>query len=222
VYSLGCVLFHLLAGRPPFVEKNVMAQMVKHATEKPAPLASMAEKVPPGLQAVFDKITAKRPDDRFQTPAAAAEALRPFLPSEGVTATAPAVLPAYKQWLESESGMDLPAELKKPSAAPTPPPKPAALVAKPTGAVPAAKPVAARPVPPAEDVIDVELVSPPASAADHRSLLDLNRRDFLMLGTGGVLVGLAIGVGVGLAKLLAGPTNRPEPTDGKEPDKATP
>ena len=32
IYSLGCVLYHLLAGRTPFADKNVMTQMVKHAT----------------------------------------------------------------------------------------------------------------------------------------------------------------------------------------------
>ena len=83
IYSIGCVLYHCLTGRPPFPESNIMTQMLKHATEKPVPLASLADDVPPGLQTVIDRMLAKSPDDRFATPAEAAEALTPFLVIDG-------------------------------------------------------------------------------------------------------------------------------------------
>src|SRR5262245_21395577 len=54
IYSLGCVLYHALTGRPPFVEPNIMALMVKHATEEPLPVAAFVPDLPPGLQAVLD------------------------------------------------------------------------------------------------------------------------------------------------------------------------
>ena len=66
IYSLGCVLYHCLTGRPPFPETNIMAQMLKHATEKPAPLASLVPDVPGGLQAVLDRMLAKSPNDRYR------------------------------------------------------------------------------------------------------------------------------------------------------------
>jgi serine/threonine protein kinase len=52
LYSLGCVLYHLIAGRPPFEDKTVMALVVKHATENPPSLRTAAPDVPTGLEAV--------------------------------------------------------------------------------------------------------------------------------------------------------------------------
>src|SRR6185503_5896753 len=68
IYSLGCVLYHGITGRTPFPDANIMTQMLRHATEMPPPLAKSAE-VPAGLQDVLDKLIAKRPEERYQTPA---------------------------------------------------------------------------------------------------------------------------------------------------------
>jgi eukaryotic-like serine/threonine-protein kinase len=111
IYSLGCVLYHCLAGRPPFPETNIMAQMLKHATEKPAPIASLVPDVPAGLQTVIDGMLAKSPDDRYATPAAAAEALKPFVGTGGVVPTPVNVVPEFKAWLESESHLEMPKNL---------------------------------------------------------------------------------------------------------------
>src|SRR5205085_6278697 len=84
IYSLGCVLFHCLTGRTPFTDSNIMTQMLRHATENPPPLASIVDGIPAGLQEVLDKLTAKRPEDRYDTPADGAEALKRFqTPGEG-------------------------------------------------------------------------------------------------------------------------------------------
>ncbi len=242
IYSMGCVLFHLVNGRPPFVEKNVMALMVKHATEKIQPLVG----VNPGLQAVFEKLTAKKAAERYETPAMAAEALRPYLPSDGATAIAPPVLPEYRQWLETESSLEMPAEMaKKPTGGSGPsaalPAKTAPMAALPAKAVPTAKaapastkmkPIAAA-VPTDDDMIDVELVTlpvapPPRMIAapqpvahdDDRPLTDLNRRDYIMLGIGGFMIAAAGGLGVGLARLIGGKAPPPSPeTEVKEEKK---
>ena len=102
IYSLGCVLFHALAGRMPFTDANTIGQMVEHATKPPPRLTELAPGTPPELQAVVDRMMAKRPADRYQTPAEASAALRAFLPSRAVPPAMSAVLPAFADWIESE------------------------------------------------------------------------------------------------------------------------
>jgi len=146
IYSIGCVLFHCLTGRPPFPETNIMTQMLMHATEKPVPLASLVSDLPAGLQGVMDRMLAKSPAERYQTPEEAAQALKPFVGSGSAPAAA-SVVPAYKAWLESESQFEpsakMPAAPAKPGnsgagrsagsgAIPAPPSKPG------TGSAPAA------------------------------------------------------------------------------------
>jgi WD40 repeat protein len=74
IYALGCTLFHLLAGRPPFPEGSVPEKLARHAREPLPPLPD----VPPGLAAVLARMTAKDPAGRFATPAEVARALEPF------------------------------------------------------------------------------------------------------------------------------------------------
>ncbi|HEX3147922.1 MAG TPA: serine/threonine-protein kinase [Gemmataceae bacterium] len=81
VYGLGCTLYHLLAGRPPFAGgryTTMMAKMRAHHDETPPPIDQAVPGVPPELVAVLDRMLAKDPADRFATPADVAEALRPF------------------------------------------------------------------------------------------------------------------------------------------------
>lgn len=104
IYSLGCVLYALLAGRPPFVEKNVMATMVKHASEPPPPIAQFNSAVQPGLQAILNRMLAKDPAQRYQTPAEAAIALLPYLPSDGIEAMTTTLLPGFQEFLNSDDG----------------------------------------------------------------------------------------------------------------------
>lgn len=103
IYSLGCVLFHLLAGRPPFVETNLMAAMVRHATEPPPSIVELAPETPPGLAMVLDVMLAKKPQDRFGIPLEAAQALEPFLPQDSAPAVESRIIPAYSQFLKSEA-----------------------------------------------------------------------------------------------------------------------
>ncbi len=144
IYSVGCVLYHCITGRTPFPETNIMAQMLRHATEAPAPLSASAPDLPAGFQQAFDRFMAKSPDDRYQTPAEAAEALKPFTAAAGAPVAPSKLVPAYKDWLESESQMEMPkAVLEQTAVRPTPAsPKPAALPAK-AGA--SSKPAAVKP-----------------------------------------------------------------------------
>jgi Leucine-rich repeat (LRR) protein/tRNA A-37 threonylcarbamoyl transferase component Bud32 len=75
LYSLGCTLYFLLAGRPPFSEGTVMEKLIHHCLHEPAPVEAVRPDVPAAVAAVVRKLMAKRPEDRFQTPADAAAAL---------------------------------------------------------------------------------------------------------------------------------------------------
>src|SRR5262249_48276731 len=78
IYGLGCTLYHLLAGRVPFPDGTAVDKMVRHCVDAPAPLRSLRPDVPAELAAVMDKMMAKDPAARYQTPAEVAAALHPF------------------------------------------------------------------------------------------------------------------------------------------------
>ncbi|HVS35871.1 MAG TPA: protein kinase [Gemmataceae bacterium] len=75
LYSLGCTLYFLLAGRPPFPNGPLAAKVAAHLFEEPTPLAQLRPGTPPAVAAVVRKLTAKKPEDRHPTAAAAAAAL---------------------------------------------------------------------------------------------------------------------------------------------------
>jgi WD40 repeat protein/tRNA A-37 threonylcarbamoyl transferase component Bud32 len=78
IYSLGCTLYHLLTGVPPFPGRGLMGKLRAHAESTPTPLAAVRGDVPPELERVVARMTAKAPADRYATPAEVAEALAPF------------------------------------------------------------------------------------------------------------------------------------------------
>lgn len=67
IYSLGCTLYEMLSGHPPF--KGTVTELVfKHAEEMPEDIRAINSAVPPGLGFVLKKMMAKKPADRYQTP----------------------------------------------------------------------------------------------------------------------------------------------------------
>jgi serine/threonine protein kinase/tetratricopeptide (TPR) repeat protein len=69
IYSLGCVFYEMLAGRPPFIGNSGAAIIIKHASEKPKPPGAYGADVPSGVEATIMRSLAKAPEDRFQTAA---------------------------------------------------------------------------------------------------------------------------------------------------------
>ncbi|MDB5312820.1 MAG: pknH 2 [Gemmataceae bacterium] len=81
VYSLGCTLYHLLVGRAPFAGpeyQSLARKQLAHAEAAPPAARPARPDVPPELDAVLQRMLAKRPEDRFPTPRAVADALAPF------------------------------------------------------------------------------------------------------------------------------------------------
>jgi serine/threonine-protein kinase len=87
IYSLGCTLYFLLTGQPPYPGGSLMQKMLQHQQVEPTPVESFRQDVPSGVVAVMRRMMAKKSWDRFQTPAAVALALRPFcredMPAKG-------------------------------------------------------------------------------------------------------------------------------------------
>jgi hypothetical protein len=79
LYSLGCTFYFLLTGRPPFDEFPFMKKMMMHQTTEPRSVRELQAKIPPEIDGIVRKLLAKKPDNRFQTPAELAEALTTFL-----------------------------------------------------------------------------------------------------------------------------------------------
>jgi len=77
-YSLGCTLYFLLAGRPPFPDGNLIQKLLAHSEKTPRPLAEVRADVPPKLARVVERMMAKSPSLRPSTPAEVVLALAPF------------------------------------------------------------------------------------------------------------------------------------------------
>jgi serine/threonine-protein kinase len=78
VYSLGCTLYHLLTGQPPFPGGSAVEKLVRHRQSEPAPVERLRLGLAPGLVVAVRGMMAKRPADRPRAPADVAAALAPF------------------------------------------------------------------------------------------------------------------------------------------------
>ena len=76
IFSLGAVLYEMLAGEPPHVGATTNAVLTKTVMDPPRPVSHIRETVPPHIEAALSKALAKLPADRFRS---AAEFSRAFL-----------------------------------------------------------------------------------------------------------------------------------------------
>src|SRR5438874_1284378 len=75
VYSLGCVLYEMLAGHPPFLGTTAQEILARHSLDAVPPLRTIRPELPPPLERAVLKALAKSPADRFATAVAFSEAL---------------------------------------------------------------------------------------------------------------------------------------------------
>ncbi|MEU4198591.1 protein kinase [Streptomyces sp. NPDC045470] len=67
LYATGCLLYELLALRPPFTGETPLSVVYQHVQDMPVPPSEVAGAVPPELDGLVMRSLAKDPDDRFQT-----------------------------------------------------------------------------------------------------------------------------------------------------------
>jgi serine/threonine protein kinase len=90
IYSLGCTLYFLLTGRPPYEGTNATEKLIKHVTDPIPSIRAYRPDLSPSLDALVQWMMAKRPEERPQTPIQAAVALLPFCIAAGDIAAQPA------------------------------------------------------------------------------------------------------------------------------------
>jgi serine/threonine protein kinase len=214
IYSMGCVLYHILTGQPPFPDTNIISQMVRHATETPKPMKELNPLVDAGIQNVVSVMLAKNPAQRYQAPDKAAQALQPFLPTAAEpihNSDGDAQMRAYLKWLENEKGKVKsapPPARPAPVARAVPVPMGAAAVARPP--VPGAANPAGGPVRPGVPV-GQPAAPPPSSPKKKRS--SKRRRKARLLAkrrkARAAAAAAAKGMGIELVPMAAAPVGVP-------------
>lgn len=98
LYSLGCVLYEMVAERPPFAGESPMATLYKHASEAAPALRLLNPRISAEFEAVVLRLLEKDPADRFQSYSELIDALLP--PTEPLMAVArPKPVEADRHWL---------------------------------------------------------------------------------------------------------------------------
>jgi serine/threonine-protein kinase len=108
LYSLGCTVYHMLAGHPPFPEGSLVERITRHVNVEPPDIRGLNAGVPEDLAYVLGKLLRKKPEDRYQTPL---EVLRDLLNPESVRGELPRLMP-----------QDPPVPVAGPRPSETPPP----------------------------------------------------------------------------------------------------
>ena len=75
IYALGCVLYEMLAGQPPFTGRTVQGVLARHRNERPPPLRVVRPSLSAELEGAVERALAKVPADRFPSVTDFAEAL---------------------------------------------------------------------------------------------------------------------------------------------------
>ena len=86
VYSLGVMLYELVAGQPPFDADTTVAVLMKHVTQPVPDIRQIRRDIPEGLVAIIEKALKKKPEERYHSAAGMAEALKAVTAQPATTA----------------------------------------------------------------------------------------------------------------------------------------
>lgn len=98
VYSLGCVLFEMLTGEPPFVGRSRMAVISRQLTEVPPRVSGLRPDVAPEVDELVARCLAKTPGDRFASAAEVRDAIEASVSGAGGLLCRPATTPVRRTW----------------------------------------------------------------------------------------------------------------------------
>jgi serine/threonine-protein kinase len=107
IYGLGCTLYYLLTGGPPFHARTLMSLLWKH---REAPIPSVCEvrlDAPASLDAIFAKMVAKKVEDRFGSMTEVITALEALVRSKSLSDTSPVVVATRQTLDQNESVVTL-------------------------------------------------------------------------------------------------------------------
>jgi eukaryotic-like serine/threonine-protein kinase len=239
IYSLGCILYHALAGQVPHQDGSPLQQIIRHATETPRPLRECNPEVPEGLELIVNWMMAKEPAQRYQTPERAAGALTTFLFGERSALAAAEFRPdsrsasdgSLPEWPENEGKETAPIPAEEPDTGAyrdtTADARPAAEACASPGSFEFAAPESVRStwqedglfsslIPDGHPPLDQQRSSGRGEGghASSRQQKRLGRRDYLLLalGAGGLLAVQTIGW------LLGKASRKPRGGTGSDPE----
>ncbi len=116
LYSLGCTFYYLLTGKVPFPVESAIEKLANHRWEEPEPLEKARPGVPLAIAALVRKLMAKKPEERYQTPAELAAELAaiiggmtPTRPLEVIPTATPVVAPPATPAETGNRAFDIPA-----------------------------------------------------------------------------------------------------------------
>jgi serine/threonine-protein kinase len=195
-YSLGCVMYYMLAGQYPFPDGSAAEKMMAHQFKKPESLSTFAPDAPAELVAVIERLMQKKPEDRFTTVGQVVEELRPLVRKPSSVQRAQLKAPGKFPAKPTAASGAAPAKLPSPSA---PTPRPQTMGALPTRnslrSNPAAPPKPTAPVPekpqPAAASKPANLPVPGGDVEEEKSFWEAS------MGPVGVIVTAIVACGLG-------------------------
>jgi serine/threonine-protein kinase len=108
IYSLGIVLYEMLAGEPPYTGATLQVIVARRLSEAPRPLRAVRETIPEAIEQAVQKALAKTPADRFTTAAQLAQALTFTVTTPAATPTiVPVATPSIAQSLRAQTAAEL-------------------------------------------------------------------------------------------------------------------